>query len=127
MIEVNDLIGLPYSESGNGPESYDCYGLIRECFRRMGHSIPKYLRAGTRKEHAAIICQAMDESWEEVAEAVAGVVVLFKVEGFNSHLGFVLDNGRFIHVIAGQNVVVQSLSHPSWEKRIVGFYRYTGM
>jgi hypothetical protein len=39
----------------------------------------------------------MDESWEEVAEAVAGAVVLFKVEGFNSHLGFVLDaDGLFM-------------------------------
>ena len=27
MINVFDLIGLPYQENGRGPEGYYCYGL----------------------------------------------------------------------------------------------------
>lgn len=47
MINVFDLIGLPYQENGRGPEGYDCYGLAIEVEKRFG----KKLRDAVYENH----------------------------------------------------------------------------
>jgi cell wall-associated NlpC family hydrolase len=35
-MEVLDLLNKPYKLNGRGPDSYDCWGLVMEVYRRLG-------------------------------------------------------------------------------------------
>lgn len=39
MIDVSDLIGVPYQENGRTLEGLDCYGLAIEVERRLGKKL----------------------------------------------------------------------------------------
>lgn len=41
-MELNDLLGLPFADGGRGPDSYDCWGIVREVYRRYGVTLPDY-------------------------------------------------------------------------------------
>ena len=30
LLDIDDLLGVPYKVHGRGPDSYDCYGLVIE-------------------------------------------------------------------------------------------------
>ena len=43
MIDVSDLIGVPFVNHGRDiHDGLDCYGLVMEVFRRYGKHIPEY-------------------------------------------------------------------------------------
>lgn len=119
----SNLIGVPYEEGGRGPMSYDCYGIVMEYYRRRGIIIPDYHSLGSSEEKNAEVLNAMDNGWREVPEPEIHSVVLFKVHRA-PHIGVIVKEGWFLHVGDGHNAVLQSLNHPLWVKRIVGFYQY---
>ena len=126
MIDCSDLIGVPYELGGRGPDSYDCWGLCVEVARRGGLVLPDEptpvdieVANGRCVYHIKNHFMRLD-----VPEpfAIVGMDLLG-----NYHAGIVLDNCvQFIHVTEGINVTAPSLSHPSWQNFIVGFYRYVG-
>lgn len=40
LLDTTDLLGKPYKAHARGPMSYDCYGLVIEVERRLGHTMP---------------------------------------------------------------------------------------
>ena len=44
-MNFNDLIGVPFKNRGRDiQDGFDCYGLVKEVYRRYGHEIPEYDR-----------------------------------------------------------------------------------
>ena len=39
MIDIQDILQAKYELGGRGPDCYDCYGLVREMYRRCGKEI----------------------------------------------------------------------------------------
>ena len=99
-----DFVGLPYRYGGNGPEAFDCSGLVRYLFAEQGVSLPR-------------TSEAQIASAERVAfEALrAGDLVFFRIP--EAHIGIYLGDGRFVHAPAsGRAVSVSSLDEP-WFRR----------
>lgn len=122
-----DLIGTPFKYGGRSPDkdgALDCYGVVVEMGRRRGLNFPeRQFSEDLAVNHALMACQ-MDE-WKRIEGPEPGSVVLIRILGKASHVGFVLDGFSFIHAWEGSNgVVVEPLE--DWEKRIEGFYQYVG-
>ncbi len=52
-----------------------------------------------------------------------GDVVLFRMAGAESHLGVVIEQGRFLHARAATDSCVESYRSPLWARRVAGFWR----
>lgn len=123
MADISDLVGVPFVYGGRGPEAFDCYGLVMECARRDGVTLPDFGFASDQALVAAMMGVTMPQ-WEPV-EPQAGAVVLFRVGRFVCHVGYLLDAGRMIHTWdKSGGVTIARLD--DWKQRIVGFYKHVG-
>ncbi len=117
-VEICDLIGVPFEYGGRGPETYDCYGLLIEMFKRCGQDIPDYGSSSHGTEIIAMMLGRLQE-WREVG-CEPGVAILIKMPQ-SMHVGFMLPYKKFIHtsVITG-GVTVENIR--IWKHRIRGYY-----
>lgn len=120
---VDDLLGLPFAYGGRGPDSFDCYGLIRWLLKEDGIDVPDY----RYKSDKIALMRAFREGlpvWRKT-EIKPGGVLMFRVPG-GFHVGYVMNNGRdFIHTWeASGGVCVERIS--AWQQRILGCYEYVG-
>lgn len=119
----HSLVGKPYAEGGRGPTHFDCYGIVLEYYRRAGIMLPDYHSLGSNQEKNLEVLSAMDNGWYEVFEPRAGDVILFEVQSA-PHVGIFLKRDLFLHAVLGHSSSAEKLSHPIWEKRLKGYYRY---
>ena len=125
MAEFDDLIGKPFQLGGRGPDSFDCYGLVREAYyREHGVLIPDYRSPSDQGRIAALMANQL-VLWERT-ECAPGAVILFRVLGYGSHVGFIRPDNRFMHTWEASGGVVIERLDASWERRSLGCYRYIG-
>jgi hypothetical protein len=122
-----DLIDRDFAWGGRGPELYDCYGLLKECYRRVGIELPEF----KSYREPNLIQMALNEGkilFEQIEKAEFPCVVTFFIKPFiTSHIGFVLpDNKKFIHIMVKSRVTVERLDSELWKDRITGFFRWRG-
>jgi cell wall-associated NlpC family hydrolase len=118
-----DLIGRPYERGGRGPDSYDCWGLVRALLVRLGYRNLPDEPTPRAPAAAAEAFQRHGQAWKKQDSRPGAVVLLKDEHGIGSHLGLMIDRGRFIHVseVRGQ-VCIDRLSDPLWGGRVMGFY-----
>ena len=125
-----DLIGKPFKDGGRGPDSYDCWGLVREVFRRFGVELPDYNVGAFECEQ--IGQQIMKEMrtlarWQRLKKPEVPCVVVIKNDPvWANHCGVYIGDGKFIHTLQKIGCNIDRIDHPLWKKRIVGFFRYVG-
>lgn len=125
MVEYADLIGVPFVYNGRGPESYDCYGLVREMWRRAhGVALPDFVSPINQGEQCALGVLQLVQHWKEVPRQ-PNVMVAFRIGDLVSHCGFMLDDSTFIHAWRKSGGVT-TVSVELWLRRVAGFYRYAG-
>lgn len=125
VFKYADLIGTPFEYGARPGESkaLDCYGLVVECFKRMGRRLPQRQFAENENVISALMSAQMNE-WESVSKR-PGAVVLIKVKNVACHVGVMIDENRFIHAWKPSGgVCVEDIEN--WNRRIVGFYDYKG-
>lgn len=123
MRNFDPLIGVPFAYRGRGPDTYDCYGLVRECLKRWdGVDVPDYVSPSDGGRITAMF--ALELRLWEPCEPRAGTVAVIQVPG-NMHCGYLLDSTNMLHTweVSG-GVVKEPLE--VWKRRIKGFYRYVG-
>lgn len=99
-----EFVGLPYRYGGNGPEAFDCSGLVRYVFSALGVALPRTSEAQ--------IAAAEPVAFEAL---LAGDLVFFRIP--EAHIGIYLGGGRFVHAPAsGRAVSVSSFDEP-WFRR----------
>lgn len=119
--DIYDLIGVPFKKGGRGQDGYDCYGLVRELFRRDGKDVPDYASPEGNAEVMAAILSGV-QSWTKT-EPKPGVMVLFSLP-LTMHCGYVLPNNKMAHCWKwSSGVCIEPLS--VWQRRVVGYYDYT--
>lgn len=118
-----DLIGTPFVWGGRGPDGYDCWGLVRECYLRSGVTPPEYTTPDDMAARIAAILSGVAE-WDP-AEQGEGAMVLFELPMGMRHVGYCLGGDRFVHCWERSGgVCVERLS--VWKRWTQGFYRPVG-
>lgn len=96
--ELAKEMGKPYKWGGNGPNSYDCSGLVKVVFDRIGITLPRVSRQ-----------QALVGTWIAKSDLEYGDLVFFAKDGkVVSHVGIYVGNGDFVHAPQTGDVVKKS-------------------
>lgn len=120
MHAYEDLIGTPFAYRGRGPDTFDCYGLLIEIYRRQGKTIPDLISPDEGGRITAMFANQL-VLWKE-SKPIAGSAVVIRLPG-NMHVGYMLDHFRMIHTWEKSGgVLVEPLDE--WKTRIIGFYTY---
>tara|TARA_R100001086_G_scaffold249921_1_gene191834 strand:- start:247 stop:669 length:423 start_codon:yes stop_codon:yes gene_type:complete len=136
MLQYADLIGVPFAYNGRGPDTYDCYGLNMEIYRRLGVKVPD-VRSPTDLDDIAAVMGFEKTKWTTLwtkegigdapshADMPVGATLMFNVNGRTSHVGIVVRPGRFLHAWEHLGGVAEERIS-LWRRRIEGIYRFDG-
>lgn len=125
-----DLIGCEYRRGAEGPEAYDCWGLVRQVVRvRYGIEMPPVAVADAGADNAAAIAQAARASgWSpahDEAPRDGDVAIMRNLLG-ERHIGTVIEaDGSLglLHAIEGAGVCFQPLPAVRLAFRGLEFWR----
>ena len=134
MANFTDLIGVPFKNRGRSmEEGFDCYGLVKEVFRRYGYEIPEYDMQYNYDDMCRvdelISGNVKNYPWKEIKEPEAPCLIAMRFgspEGVVNHTAVYIGQGRFIHTRERIGVCIDRISSPAWHRVIVGFYKYVG-
>lgn len=124
MVDVPNLIGIPFQFGGRGPDTFDCYGLIMHLYReKHGIELPDYASPTDQAMISAVFGSQLP-LWQK-CPAGEGAVALIRLGRLVSHCGYMLDDNHMLHTSqAAAGVSLQRLDH--WRHRLIGCYRYVG-
>ena len=124
-LKYEDLLGKNFKYNGRGPDEYDCYGLVKELYRRLGINLPEYASTEDRSLIDLMI-NKNQQLFDRIERPTPFCIATFIIRPpYTSHMGVVTENCRqFIHIYDKASVVVSNLDHPIWSRRISGFYCY---
>lgn len=118
-----DLIGKPFAHRGRGPDSYDCFGLLLEVYRRRGIIILDSSYGDTLTQRSTEIVRRL-VSWRR-STIYPGVALLFREGGVAGHVGVAIDDDRFIHASERTGQVVVGFLSRGWLEPLIGSYVFT--
>lgn len=102
-------LGDPYVWGAEGPDSFDCSGLVYAAYRAAGLDVSRTTAANLGRQGQAI----------PLANARAGDLVYYDKPGATDHVGIYVGNGQMIEApTAGQNVRVSGIGSPTSIRRI---------
>lgn len=119
----DDLIGIPFVDGGRDPESgLDCWGLVKEAFRRQGCEVPDYHISAIEAADIAGTMKRQEDDWIRLDGPRVGCLVLLRLTPglWANHVGIYVGDGRFLHAYLPTGVCVDRLQR--WQSRIVGYY-----
>lgn len=127
-----DYIGKPWVVASDGPDAYDCWGLVVEIHRRLYGRTLEIIPVEENNLKALI--RTIDahperQHWEAVKNPREGNIALMRQSRHPIHVGIWLDvdGGGIMHCIQGAGVVFQNLlSLGSMGWKIDNYYRYIG-
>ena len=100
---ANDYIGLPWEKGAEGPDTYDCYGLLRVVQRRYYDvEMPRLVevdRGSILAVVRAIRRNPENKLWEAIAAPCDGCLVKMHKQDNPDHIGVWLDTdgGGVLH------------------------------
>lgn len=104
-------IGEPYVWGAEGPDSWDCSGLIYGAMKAAGLNVSRTTAANLGRQGASV----------SLAAAVPGDVVYFDNPGATDHVGVYIGNGQMIDApTQGQPVGVRAVSGATSIRRFPG-------
>ncbi len=121
---------IPFKEKGRDFDGCDCWGLIY-LFKKFEENIDvptytnKYLSPLEKEEiHNLVVNERL--FWKEIplGKEKFGDVINLRINGKDWHVGIVLNNKRFLHVMKSINTVIEKYTSLQWKNKIAGFYRY---
>jgi len=114
---ARDALGAPYRYGGEGPDGFDCSGLVQYAHARAGLRVPRTV-AQQRAEAAPVPQDALQP----------GDLLFFELGSWKpSHVGIYLGDRRFIHSpSSGERVRIDSLRQAYWREHLESAGRLYG-
>ena len=108
MHWATEYIGKPYLLTGEGPDSYDCWGLARSIFRsRMGLDMPQ-VAVGTATNIAAMREIASGFGWAKIDDAPQEYDALLMHSMFGRHIAVAIKaNSKLVFIHADDRAGVE--------------------
>lgn len=134
-MTFTDLIGVPFVNKGRDINvGFDCYGLVKEVYRRYGYNIPEYDDQYKSYDDMCKISELIKGNtkhypWKEITEPKAPCLIAIRFgspDGVVNHTAVYIGGGKFIHTRERVGVCIDRISNPAWRRVIVGFYEYIG-
>lgn len=133
MHWATHYIGKPWESGAQGPEAYDCWGLVRAInLAQYDRQLPAVIVDATDKQVVldAFFEHEEFEHWQLVESPKEGDCVITKsAPGVPDHIGVYIDvsNGRVLQSVYGSGVVALSVEAT---RRFIGqhieFWRWAG-
>lgn len=127
-MNFEKYIGIPYAEKGRDENGTDCWGLVRLVYKNeLNIDLPSFTADydTTDGERLEELFAQYKEGWESTDNPEVGDAVIFRIFGYESHIGICIGDNKFLHVREGRDAVIESLDNAKWSKRITGFFRYS--
>jgi cell wall-associated NlpC family hydrolase len=124
-------VGKPFAPFGQGPDFYNCWGLVRAVYReQLGLDLPSHDEIGAGAHRA--VAQAMQQGVAQgpwiMAEPPQAFDVMVARRDMHSrypgHVGVMIDEGRALHIWEGRDVHISRVGEPTLSGLILGFYRH---
>jgi sulfur carrier protein ThiS len=127
-MQVNKYVGIKFKDKGRDTDGIDCWGLARLIYKNEYNiDLPSFTseyEADDTVRMQELIAQ-YKEGWEELDKPTEGSIVVFRVLGFESHVGIAVSATHFLHAREGQDSAIESFDSAKWNKRIVGHFKYS--
>lgn len=127
-MNFEKYIGIPYAEKGRDENGIDCWGLVRLIYKNeLDINLPSFsseYQASDNDRLEQLFAQ-YKEGWQPVDSPEVGDVVIFRIFGYESHIGVCIGDNKFLHVREARDSVIESLDNPKWSRRITGFFKYS--
>jgi cell wall-associated NlpC family hydrolase len=117
--DYQDLIGLPFLRGARGPREFDCYGLVIEMYARRGVTLPDFTAPGD-VENISDVITGQTKIWRTVPKRTVGALITLRVEGLQSHVGYMIEPDRFIHAFEATGVTTEKLTNGAFH--LLGTY-----
>jgi hypothetical protein len=120
-----DLIGKEYESNAKGPDTFNCYGLCIEIYKRMGKDLKEYVSIDDPSIVGDLINQEKI-NFIEISHPEPYCFVLIKIHPkYTTHIGIVLSDCKsFIHARSKKGVTIEKLNNLIWKNRIQGYFKY---
>lgn len=128
-VSQGGVLGAPFVWGGRGPDSYDCWGLVVEVYRRMGRPILDVWQ--DQRESPLEVCKIMEEEsrlarWTKTDPANYGDVIALSANKLIHHVGVFTPWG-ILHIAKGAGVLLQDKQALKLSNyKILGSYTYHG-
>ncbi len=115
MINIDDLLGIPFKMHGRDKNGFDCYGLVIEVSKRFGHKMVDMFYDYDKENNL----QKLDDNTYNITKGsgliktdipdTSDVLLFFDNKNRTTHIGVYLSNDNFIHC-DGDGVHISKLS-----------------
>ena len=116
IVEVSEqMLGAPYRYGGDTPRGFDCSGLVRYAYQRVGIDVPHSSRMLFKQSKKVPLNNLQP-----------GDLLFFKINKRTiSHVGIYTDGLSFIHApSSGKKVKVSRLDSSYWSTRLAAAGRF---
>lgn len=122
MIDIKDLIGIPYKVHGRDKDGMDCYGLAIEVMKRCGITLPDVFYDDIEQntcEKIRILNNGLP--LKKMQKPCENCIIVMNTKGYESHIAVYLGEGMLIHSVRNLGVVYEPLRR--YEKRVTEYYQ----
>ena len=124
MIDIADLIGVPFVEFGRDIKNgLDCYGLAIEVERRLGKTLKDVALEKFDREKVERTAPNLNVKKLRLDEISEGVILEFYgLQDKRLHIAVALDKKTFIHATENQGVRISSFASSKTYLKLANVY-----
>lgn len=120
-------LGIPYKNKGRNIKGLDCYGLLYLFYKvELDILIPSFddkYNTSIDKPSIDKAIKSFSSDWIEVNKPRKHDGVVFTIGGYDTHIGIMIDQEHFMHILENTEVTIESINSLVWNRRNKTFRR----